>query len=428
MNKIKLQIFITLLTFHCSLFTIHCVAGGFQINTQGAKALGMGGSFTGLCNDASCVFFNPAGMSDLNNRHELYLGMSFIFPQVAVQTAANSNVDQNSPVAMPIELYYVYKCTDKLSFGLGINNQFGAKSSYPNDGEGRYIVQELSLKTYMFQPTVSYKINDYINVGGGFVYATGTFDLMQAAPLETNATPYGEAHLSGNGNSTGFNVGVLSHVKDFFSVGFSYRSQYKLNLNNGSAAFTDIPSAASNMYPPSTTFNSSVTLPAVFCAGISKEFMGGKLVITFDFWRTFWSSYDTLKFTFADTATPTVSSARMYKDVNYFALGGAYKIINNLTVRAGVLYDFSPIQDGYVSPELPDANTFGWSLGASYKLNNHYSFDLSFLNYDETFSRSFTQAGFSATYHKILSVIDIGINFSFGKKFPKKGETDDISN
>jgi long-chain fatty acid transport protein len=416
---------IIFLTIHYSLFTIHCFAGGFQINTQGAKALGMGGSFVGLDNDASCIFFNPAGMSDLKNRHEIYVGASFIFPQVSVQTPAVSNTNQNSPVATPIELYYVFKCTDKLSFGLGINNQFGAKSSYPNDWEGRYIVQELSLKTYMFQPTVSYKINDYINVGAGFVYSTGSFDLMQAAPLESNSYPYGEAHLTGTGNSTGYNVGILSHVEDYFTIGISYRSKFKLNLNNGSADFTDIPNAAANMYPPSTTFSSSVTLPAVLCFGISKEFMDGKFAITFDFWRTFWSSYDTLKFTFADTSTPSVVSPRLYKDVNYFALGGYYQIKKKLIVRAGIFYDFSPIQEGYVSPELPDANTFGWSLGVSYKLNNTYSFDLSFLNYDDTMTRSYTQEGFTATYHKIVSVIDVGINFSFGKKFPKKGEVEE---
>ncbi len=413
-----------LMAIGISMVANYSLAGGFQINTMGAKALGMGGSFTGLSDDASCVFFNPAGMSSLNNKHELYTGASFIFPKVSIQTAYVSNTNQTSPIATPIEIYYVFKCNDKLSFGFGINNQFGSKASYPDDWEGRYIVQELSLKTYMFQPTVSYKMNDYINVGAGYTYTTGTFDLKQAAPLTTASNPYGEAHLSGNGHSNGYNLGILSHIGDYFNIGVSYRSKFKINLNNGSADFNNIPNAVSNMFPASTTFNSSVTLPAVFCVGVSKEFLNKKLIVTFDFWRTFWSTYDTLKFTFADTATPNVVSPRLYKDVNYFALGVSYLVNDKITARAGILYDFSPIQDGYMSPELPDANTFGWSVGASYKVSPAFSIDLSFLNYNVTMTRSITQYGFTGTYHKIISVLDFGLNFSFGKKFPKKGEVE----
>jgi long-chain fatty acid transport protein len=392
-------------------------AGGFQINTMGAKALGMGGAFTGVANDASAIYFNPAGMSDIRWQHELYTGVSLIFPQVSVQTAANANVNQNSPIATPIEFYYVYKFNEKFSFGFGVNNQFGAKSSYPNDWEGRYIVQELSLKTYMFQPTASYKINDYLNVGGGFVYTTGIFDLQQSAPLQTNSTPYGEAHLTGSGNAMGYNFGILSHVKDYFNIGIDYRSKFKINLNNGNADFTDIPAGVQNLYPPTSGFTSSVTLPAVFCVGVSKLLCNRKLMLAFDFWRTFWSSYDTLKFTFSDNVTPAVISPRLYKDVNYYGFGGTYLLNDKFKARAGIFYDFSPIPDGYVSPELPDGNVFGWSLGGTYKLNSTFSFDLSFLNYDATLTRSYTQGGFTGTYHKIISVLDFGINFHFGKNY-----------
>lgn len=35
------------------------VAGGFQLNTQGVRALGMGGAFLAWANDPSSLFFNP---------------------------------------------------------------------------------------------------------------------------------------------------------------------------------------------------------------------------------------------------------------------------------------------------------------------------------------------------------------------------------
>src|ERR1035437_3784388 len=83
-----------LLLIAICLFPSSSKAGGFQINTMGAKALGMGGAFTGVANDASTIYFNPAGMSDIRWQHELYTGVSLIFPQVSVQTAANGNINQ----------------------------------------------------------------------------------------------------------------------------------------------------------------------------------------------------------------------------------------------------------------------------------------------------------------------------------------------
>ena len=38
-------------------------AGGFQLNLQGSRQLGMGHTGTGLVYDAATLFFNPGGMS-----------------------------------------------------------------------------------------------------------------------------------------------------------------------------------------------------------------------------------------------------------------------------------------------------------------------------------------------------------------------------
>jgi len=40
-----------------TLFATSVFAGGFQLNEHGARAMAMGGAFTGLANDPSAIFF-----------------------------------------------------------------------------------------------------------------------------------------------------------------------------------------------------------------------------------------------------------------------------------------------------------------------------------------------------------------------------------
>ena len=41
-------------------------AGGFQINEHSARATGLGGAFTGIADDPSAIYFNGAGITQLN--------------------------------------------------------------------------------------------------------------------------------------------------------------------------------------------------------------------------------------------------------------------------------------------------------------------------------------------------------------------------
>ena len=120
-------------------------AGGFQLNVQGIKAIAMGGAFTGIGSDASTVFFNPGGMCNLSG-HNFTVGVNYITASVSLQTPETSNINQTSPSATPFHVYYSGELNDKVSIGFLINNQFGSSSSFEDDWQGRYIIQNISFK------------------------------------------------------------------------------------------------------------------------------------------------------------------------------------------------------------------------------------------------------------------------------------------
>lgn len=60
-----------------------------------------------------------------------------------------------------------------------------------------------------------------------------------------------------------------------------------------------------------------------------------------------------------------------------FRGGVEHKIMDNLDVRLGGGYGFSPVQNGYVTPETPDKNRAYFTAGLSYRIGAHFSFDAS---------------------------------------------------
>ena len=173
---------ITLLTF-CFLSSTVLFAGGFQINLQGQKQAGMGHTGTGLLLDNSAILFNPGAVSFLDSLRGISFGASLIFPRTIYLEpypgTYTATVEPN--IGTPITLYAVFKFKkiNKLSGGIGIYNPFGSRLQWKDDWKGQFLIREIDLKTFFIQPTLSYKLNEKLGIGAGFVFATGDFSLRK---------------------------------------------------------------------------------------------------------------------------------------------------------------------------------------------------------------------------------------------------------
>jgi len=400
-------------------------AGGFQINLQGHRSVGMGGAFTAVCSDASAVFYNPGAITSLYGNN-IMVGGSFIFPQVSLQTLSTSNINQNSPVGTPIQLYYTKQLSHKWTAGLAINNQFGSNASFEDDWQGKYIVQNIGLTTFMIQPTIALKLDDRLSIGAGFTYVLGDFKYKKAVPVSSASVPYGSALLSGQGSTTGYNLGAYYKVfnsdnpmlESNITLGFSYRSNYLLGLDNGKANFHDIPLSLAAKFPEETSFSSEINLPGVFNAGVYISMLNSEnktFGISFELGKTFWSSYDTLRFDFENQDTPDSEIIKNWKDVFVYRLGVEYSYFDRYYLRGGMYMDNSPIPSGYVSPELPDTDHIGYTLGLGYSVNEQFQIDISYLSSSFMMRGTYNAAGFEAVYNRNVRVIGIGISYQFNQ-------------
>ena len=351
---------------------------GFQVNFQGQKQQAMGGAGTALPIDAASVFFNPGSVSFLKES-TINCGFTPTFANVLFEDANSTSIGRtNSPMGTPFSAYAVYRKNEesKFFFGLGIYTPFGSTVKYEDGWTGRFALTKLQLKSIFIQPTFSYKLNDKIGLGAGIVYATGNVNLQKDIPVQDADGTYGHAELDGKANGFGYNIGLFVQATEKLNIGLSYRSQVNMEVAKGTATFTVPTSLSANF--PNGTFSSALPLPQVATLGVAYK-QNEKLAFALDINYVGWKAYDTLAFDYAQNTSSLIDtkSARNYKNTLAFRLGANYSLTEKFDARLGLAYGFTPVQNGYVTPETPDANRLNYTAGLGYKIGDHFELDAS---------------------------------------------------
>lgn len=250
------------------------MASGYKINEQSAS--GVGNAYAGqaaMVEDASVVFYNPAGMVHLD-RPQLTAGFSYLSGDGEFSNGTGTDAAGN-PIAagdgtysdggdflgsavIPF-FYYARPVGDNMAIGLGLFTPFGTNTDYDADFVGGGFADQTQLKSFDIQPTFAYKINDELSIGGGIdiVYMKGLLSksvdsVPYSAALDagfaqaTNNTvevPLSDAQyqdfeghyeVSGDDWGTGWNLGLMWKPTDKTTIGIAYRSEIEVNLEGDS--------------------------------------------------------------------------------------------------------------------------------------------------------------------------------------------------
>ncbi|UYZ61974.1 OmpP1/FadL family transporter [Hymenobacter weizhouensis] len=395
-------------------------AGGYQVTLAGQKNNGMGGVGVGLSLDQAAMFYNPGALALVKQRG-VQLGVNgTLARQAFVAEAGGTQRELRNSVTTPFNFYAGFGPAEgKFRAGIAVYTPFGSKLQYANGWEGRTSLTDIELTSIYVQPTVSYAITDQLSVGAGLmVLARGAVNLKRDIPFPDS---FGSIELDGKAETkVGFNAGIFFKPSEKLTVGINYRSKIDAEVKDGDVTYTNVPVAFQSRFL-ATKF--SATLPLVATTSIGIGIMPNeKLTIGLDANYAEWSDYRTLDFTFDQpiNGSTTSSSKRFYEDALTFRVGGQYQLTSGLTVRGGGAYDFSPVKDGYVTPETPDADRISGTVGASYAFGK-FSVDLS-SQFVFVQKRTQTQTDLinngttdriAGTYKTTVVVPGIGLNYAF---------------
>jgi long-chain fatty acid transport protein len=414
-------------------------AAGFRLPEAGAKAMGMGFAFTAQADDPSAIYFNPAGLTQLKGQNVM-VGVTYVRENggeftgttpVDNTTAIKNETQKSLNFFIPNMYYTKTNDTGYIAYGVGIFAPFGLGQEYndKNTSIFRNQITKIDLQTVVVNPTIAFKVNEALSLGAGIDFMYGKAKLAKTAVYPGVGNIY-NLDLDGTGTAWGYNFGILLKPTENFRIGANYRSPFTLKIKDGDVEIRNINSTVPfvpNPAPPpaaltvaqvfgGTSFDTKGTailyLPATFALGVSWTM--NKLTVNADADWTLWHSYSSLPIDIKDNKgalLPDTNAAKNWKDVVALRLGAEYRVTDPLALRAGFVYDQSPVPADTMGPELPDADRLNYMVGAGYKIGK-VTIDGALMYIDKK-DRTASNPQFNGTWtgNAWLAGLDVTYNF-----------------
>ncbi len=405
-------------------------AAGFALIEHGAS--GLGNSYAGasaVSADSSTVWFNPAGMSELDGRKVAVAGhlisSSTDFTNEGTSLAAAlggtpiSGPDTADPgtVTLLPNFYYVAPINQQWKYGLSIGVPFGSSTDYDDDWVGRYTTVESSINVIDVNPSLSYRVSDKVSLGFGVsvqrlsavlennidsgavcLNFVGQSSITETQCFNEGLTPGNQAvdsvgEVDGDSTALGFNLGALFSPTDTVKIGLAYRHGVDHDLE-GDASFVVNPNlaavlASNTSASPESQFATAnilnnvpgaaeVSLPASFSVSAAWQ-VHNKVELLTDLTWTDWSVFDELRVEFENPAQPDSVSLQEWEDTLRFSAGLNYQHNSKLTWRAGYAFDEEAIPSAQRRTARIPGNDRTWlSAGIGYKVSQRFSFDIGY--------------------------------------------------
>ena len=349
-------------------------AGGFRVSLQGVKQLAMAHT-SAHTEDASVAFFNPAGISFIPNKLSVAVGGFGAITEVEYQSLETlQSYKTENPLGTPLYAAIAYKVTNNVSVGLSVTTPFGSTVKWADDWTGREIVQKMELKSFYFQPMVSYKFNDWASIGVSYIYAKGIVDWDKAVTNLGGTLNINDEKATGSGFGVGFYLKPSSNL----DLSIAYRSPVIMKADNGVATFTGVPAAV--LTSPQLNvgadgqdaFTAELPLVDEYIIGLTYR-ITPKWLVSADFNYHGWERYSKLTLDFENAqvgnqADKTVLvSPKNFKNAKTFRIGTQYMLTDKLAGRLGYYFDESPYEDKYFIPETPSFDASVVTAGLGYK-------------------------------------------------------------
>jgi long-chain fatty acid transport protein len=366
-------------------------AAAFQLWSQDAGSMGnYHAGRAAIAEDASTNFYNAAGLIRIHNQ-QLLIGATPTSTDIRFNGTVATNTLGNGPQAVAAQggtfnflpnVHYAAPLADNLVFGLSMVTPFAGQTNYGSTTNARYAATRSSLQVLDVVPSLGFAYNDKVSVGFGLDIerATGEFDYMVTSSSSSAFDTFNKN--TGASYAYGYHAGVLYQASEQTRIGLNFISQVKHHLHGGGSNFTG--PLANNVAGGSQYTNGlkmNVTLPSTTTLSVFQTLNPTWDVIGTAIY-TQWNVFHQLLLQNVAGVSGGVSNNNIlvtipenYRNTWNYSLGANYHLNERWFFRTGVGYDETPTNNQYRNLQFPDSNQFLIGMGTHFQATKTLGFD-----------------------------------------------------
>ncbi|MGD9019777.1 MAG: outer membrane protein transport protein [Desulfuromonadales bacterium] len=320
---------------------------------------------TGSANDATAVFFSPAGITRLD-QSEMVVQAAFMFKEskfeVDEATYSGGDSDNDQQIAVIPGVFYARPLNERWHLGLSVNVPSGFGNNYGDRWSGRYHTQESTLAFVAATGVLAYELTEKLSLAAG-PYAMYT-DSTVTARVNNLLPGYGDGkvELEEDGADLGFVLGAMYQFTDTTRVGLTYRSELKPDLE-GTPTFKNLDPLLRETLAAADLLGTEVdvdfTIPAMASVGFYTE-VTDEWSVTGDL---VWLDMSEFGITHLRVEEDSVSVNSKFRDMWATSASIKYRYAEDRAISIGGLYASSAVTDDNRDVGLPLDRTIGGGVG-----------------------------------------------------------------
>ncbi len=392
--------------------TTQVYASGVNLEGLGIRAVSMGGAFIGLADDASAIFWNPAGLSQLKGSGYAFGVYSMTGDIDAKNGVSNRRIgDPENPYdpnkgdlfpafydtepdhfdddeelwlgAATMPSFVAFKNFGRYTIGGGVYGLGGAYSSYNDKITDPVTGAEIEADVFAIlglmtaNGSIGYQVTDKFSVGVGVdvILSIWRGDVTKdyLAPDPSLNYDY-DAQIRKWGYGVQGNLGMLYKFNEQWSVGATYRSGTDIKLKGDTRVSLKGGSA---IEPFKTDEKSDGHTDFVYGAswGVGVAYKPTqKLTFTYDYRENDWSDFNwpgsNAKFDNQGKFLQNVDGDPGWHRGHGYSIGTEYLLNDTITLRAGYTNEFSGVPSEFENPAtitLGDIQIASVGMGIQYE-------------------------------------------------------------
>jgi len=388
MSKIFLVV-----AFIANIFVANVFGGAYEWGGLGSRSQSMAGAFAGLADDWTAVYWNPAGLSQLQG---MGIGIEFLSPHPTLKDSnslsnysivdsafdpiyqrdiftqlSNMEPTQFNKSKVSYDLYYLggvagYWNVSDTILAIGFYIPVG----YYLDWDDIMLFGDGSINARLFQElyvtttniSAARQITERLSLGGGINFLYGRITYEATKSVTNSGLPNYDYSYSydSEADGTGFEgvFGFLYKINDLLKMGGVYRSGGTIDLKG------DARIRSTFLGVSESVFVQRFQQPATYGLGLAFQY-SPNLIMTTDWHRTCWSEFN-VDITYA---SPSIDLSNLkysqgWNDSNRYRLGAEWKPSAQWSLRGGYFFDESPLENESVSlSHIPGVDRHNFTFG-----------------------------------------------------------------